>query len=156
MLNSKKIPRWLIFLAALLAACSSAPSKPSVVISSPASGSNFRAGDRVVIESRSEDARAIVRVELLVDGVVVKTDPAPTAQGQPALAVAQSWKAIQGAHTISVRAYNRDGLVSDPVEITVNVAPLIAQPAPTTAATRAPTAVATALPAPSGRSAQSC
>ncbi|MBI3915291.1 MAG: hypothetical protein HY327_14030 [Chloroflexi bacterium] len=140
MYNPKKFSRRLIFLVVLLAACSSALSKPSAVITSPANGTDFREGDQVVIESISEDARAIVRVELLVDSVVVKTDVPPTAQGQPALALAQSWNAIQGAHTISVRAYNADGLASDPVEITVNVAPSIAQTAPTTAATSAPTA----------------
>src|SRR5574340_1038747 len=114
---------WLLLAlsvgAAALTAC--LPVKPTIVINSPPSGSQFHEGEDVAVQSTSTDPNAIVRVELLVDGATVRTDPSPTAQGQPSLTLIQTGKATQGTHTISVRAYNAAGMPSDPVAISVTV-----------------------------------
>jgi hypothetical protein len=130
----------LIFIAALLLTACATGGKPTVQIVSPPSGSVFRDGEDIAIQSLSTDAAGIVRVELVVDGTIVKVDPSPTAQGQPAFPLIQTWKATQGTHTIMVRAYNAAGAASEPTAISISVAPVIAGvPSPTPPIT-APTA----------------
>ena len=151
MLNRKSVV--VLFLIALLAqsSCNSVTaSKPVVVITEPASGSEFREGDPVKVESTSDDAKAIVRVELVVDGVIVKADPSPTAQGQPSFTLVQSWKATHGSHTIIVRAYNAAGLVSDPVGINVTVLSPVAQAQTLTANPAASTTITSTVPTAKG------
>ncbi len=98
--------------------------KPTVVITSPPSGSQYQEGQDVAIQSTSTDDKGIVRVELLVDGVAVRTDPLPNPQ--PQFALIQTWKATQGTHTLTVRAYNTSNTPSDPVAISVAVSPSVA------------------------------
>ncbi len=98
--------------------------KPTVVITSPPSGSQYQEGQDVAIQSTSTDSKGISRVELLVDGTIVRTDPLPNPQ--PQFAVIQTWKATQGTHTLSVRAYNTANTPSDPIAISVAVSPSIA------------------------------
>lgn len=135
--------RWIGMLAMLvwLVGCIPAASKPTVVILSPPSGSQFYEGEDVAVQSTATDAQGVTRVELVVDGNIVRVDPSPTAQGQPSFTLIQTWRATAGAHTIIVRAYNAAGAASDPVGITVNILPRVAQaptPTPTTVA-QAPT-----------------
>ncbi len=110
--------------------------KPTVVITSPPSGSQYQEGQDVAIQSTSTDSTGIVRVELLVDGIPVRTDPLPSPQ--PQFALIQTWKATQGTHTLTVRAYNTANVQSDPVAISVSVSPSIAL-----GATPSPSAVPT-------------
>ncbi len=110
--------------------------KPTVVIISPPSGSQYQEGQDVAIQSTSTDSTGIVRVELLVDGITVRTDPLPNPQ--PQFTLIQTWKATQGTHTLSVRAYNTANVQSDPVAISVAVSPSIAL-----GATPSPSAVPT-------------
>ncbi|MBM3130743.1 MAG: hypothetical protein FJ009_19205 [Chloroflexi bacterium] len=117
-------------LALLLIACTAA-GKPLVVIMSPPSGSQFFEGEDVAIQSSASDPGGIVRVELVVDGNVVRVDPSPTAQGQPNFTLIQTWKATPGTHTIVVRAYSVTGAASDPVGISITVAQRTAQAPPT-------------------------
>jgi hypothetical protein len=109
-------------------------SKPKVIIVSPAAGAQFREGDDISVQSTSTDPAGITRVELAVDGVTVRTDVPPIPQGQTSFTLVQRWKATQGAHTLSVRAYNASGVASDPafVSITVvsGIAPSPGQPTP--------------------------
>ena len=105
---------------AVLVACTPV-GKPSVVIMSPPSGSQFFEGEDIAVQSTATDSAGVVRVELVVDGAVVRVDPSPTAQGQPNFALIQTWKATTGVHTILVRAYNATGAVSDPAGVSVNV-----------------------------------
>ncbi len=110
-------------------------SKPQVTIQSPVAGTQFSEGDNVSIQSVSTDPGGIVRVELLVDGTVVRTDAPPIAQGQTSFTVIQPWKATLGTHTLSVRAYNASGGASDPALVTITVNPSTAAlPTPTTQA----------------------
>ncbi|MBI5031364.1 MAG: hypothetical protein HZB51_12615 [Chloroflexi bacterium] len=134
----------VLFIA--LTACNSA-SKPTVVILSPASGSEFQDGETVAIQSTATDSAAIVRVELIVDNIVVRTDAAPTPQGQPSLTLIQTWKATQGNHTIVVRAYNASGGMSDPVAVAVSVQSSVSSLVPTIAPT-VPLSVRPTVPPP--------
>ncbi len=118
----------VILLALAVAACN-VPGKPTVVILSPPSGSQYHEGEDVAVQSTATDAAGVVRVELVVDGNVVRVDPSPTAQGQPSFSLIQTWKATQGAHTILVRAYNATGAVSDPAGISISVGAAAESPA---------------------------
>ena len=97
-----KILLGLIVSMVVLTACTGA--KPGVVILSPAHGSQFSEGESVAVQSTATDAAGITRVELLVDGAVVRLDSAPTPQ--TTFTLIQTWQATGGAHTLMVRAYN--------------------------------------------------
>lgn len=95
--------------------------RPTVAIQSPTTGATFKAGDEVQIQSTAADANGIVRVELSVDGQMVSTETPPIPQGQASFSVVQKWKATEGTHTISVRAYNASGAGSDPAILSLSV-----------------------------------
>ncbi len=131
--------------ATMLLACNLlSPSKPSVVIASPPSGSSFREGEAVAVQSTATDAAGVTRVELSVDGTAVRIDPSPMPPGQPSFTLIQTWQAKAGTHTLSVRAYNAAGVASDPVSISITVAPASQVPTPiaTLAARPSPSAPA--------------
>ncbi len=114
-----------------------AASKPTTVITSPPSGSQFREGEDVAIQSTSTDSAGIVRVELAVDSNVVRTDSAPSPQ--VSFSQVQTWKATSGTHTVTVRAFNTSGNASDPAAISITITP-----APAGGATPAPSVVSPA------------
>lgn len=95
--------------------------KPQITIQAPVAGSQFSEGDDVSVQSTSTDPGGIVRVELAVDGAVVRTDAPPIPQGQTSFSVIQTWKAAAGNHTLSVRAYNAAGAASDPALVAITV-----------------------------------
>jgi hypothetical protein len=128
---------FVVILGTLITACSLSASKPTIVIIDPPSGSQFREGEEIAIRSTSTDEKGVVRVELIVDNVIIRADAAPVPQGQTTFNLSQTWQATSGTHTIFVRAYNTSGAVSDPVAISINVLPQNAQgstPVPTIAA----------------------
>ncbi len=135
------IPLALLSGAAGLIACNALPGKPSVVIASPPSGSTYREGDDVAIQSTSADTQGVVRVELTIDGAVVRNDTPPSAQTN--FSLIQSWKATQGNHTIIVRAYNAAGAASDPAAISIQVNPAVALNNPTPTSASAPPTIPT-------------
>jgi hypothetical protein len=125
-----RLPALTLLLGALvLTACTAASGKPTVVISSPPSGSTFTEGDDVAVQSTSADSTGVSRVELTVDGAVVRNDTPPSTQTN--LPLIQTWKATQGNHTLIVRAYNAAGTASDPASILVQVNASVAQNIPT-------------------------
>jgi len=94
--------------------------KPTVVILSPSSGTQVKAGETVAIQSSATDAKGVTRVELWVDGLLLRSDVNP--QRQPAFSATQEWTAtILGSHSVTVKAYNVAGQVSDPTTVIVNV-----------------------------------
>jgi hypothetical protein len=95
--------------------------KPKTTIQSPATGAQFREGDDVTVQSISTDPVGVVRVELLVDGAVVRADAPPIAAGQTSFTLAQKWKALAGTHTLSVRAFNASGGASEFALVTITV-----------------------------------
>lgn len=106
--------------------------KPTVVINSPPSGSQFREGEDISIQSTSTDSSGIARIELLIDGTVVRTDSTPGAQISYVLI--QSWKATPGTHIVAVRAYNKANAASDPAAVSITVAASAAASTPTSVA----------------------
>lgn len=120
---NKSIMKGLLLTAlVLLTGCGLlGPAKPTVIISSPASGSQYQVGQDVAVQSTSSDAQGIIRVELFADGNSVKMDPSPTGQAQAQFTVIQVWKANSpGAHTLIVRATDNQGNVGESA-VTVNV-----------------------------------
>ena len=134
----------LILLSLSITACtavSASTSKPATVIASPASNSQFQAGDQVTIKSTSTDPSGITQVQLSVDGNVVRTDPSPNPQ--PSFTVIQTWTATPGSHVLSVRALDAAGVFSDPAAIQLVV---LSASTPTPAATQPPTSTPTSAP----------
>ncbi|HEX9074259.1 MAG TPA: NBR1-Ig-like domain-containing protein [Anaerolineae bacterium] len=121
-----------------LSACGmfSPPHKPAIVILSPLPGTPIREGDTVTIQSAATDPSGITRVELAVDGTVVRADAPPATENS--FTVAQTWQAIAGSHNLSVRAFNSSGATSDPATFQVAVTPGIAA-APSLTPSKAPT-----------------
>lgn len=115
---------------------------PIAVITSPPSGSNFAEGDEIAIQSFSTDANGVARVELLVDGQVLRTDSVPPAQNQ--FLLIQIWQATPGLHTIIVRAYDAQNNASNPAAILLQISPANSS-SPISAA---PTATATGNASP--------
>lgn len=114
----------LLLLAAGILACElpglGDGTKPTVVILSPASGTQVKAGETVAIQSSATDVKGVTRIELWVDGSLVRSDVNP--QQQPAFSITQEWTAaVLGSHSMTVKAYNAAGQVSDPATITVTV-----------------------------------
>ncbi|MBM3129356.1 MAG: hypothetical protein FJ009_12120 [Chloroflexi bacterium] len=127
----------LALLAFGVSCAALAPTKPTVVITAPASGTRVNAGTEAAVQSTATDAQGIARVELWVDGAVVRSDALPAPQ--TAYTVIQRWTATTpGAHVIQVRAYNTAGAASDPAFVSIEVVG-----APTTAGGLVP---ATAIP----------
>ena len=115
------------------------PDKPQITLQSPLAGAQFHEGDNVPVQSTATDKAGIVRVELSVDGAVVRSDAPPIAQGQTSFSVIQPWKATVGSHTLSVRAFNASSAASDPAFVAITVTASVATlPAPTAAPTLPP------------------
>ena len=68
--------------------------EPITVIDSPASNSEYHAGEEVAIQSTSTDPTGVARVDLVVDGTVIRTDVPP--QPQVTFTVIQTWIATEG------------------------------------------------------------
>ncbi len=126
----------LIVSSLVVAGCSvvsASVTKPTVAISSPASNSQFHEGEQVAVQSTSNDLAGVSRVDLIVDGNVVRTDQSP--QPQVSFTVIQTWKATVGPHTIMVRATNAANGVSEPAAVSVLVLASSATSTPTPGAT---------------------
>ncbi|MBI5650679.1 MAG: Ig-like domain-containing protein [Chloroflexi bacterium] len=135
----------LIFCALATACSLLTPTIPTVVIASPASGSVFREGEQIAVQSTATDPSGITRVELLVDNVIVRSDPAPRSAS---FTLSQSWVATQGAHTLTVRAFTANG-ASNVAGISILVAPATVAAVPTQISQ--PTATIIAAPTSSAR-----
>lgn len=125
MLRSRIKPVLTLFAAGLvvliISACDAESSKPTALIVSPPSGSQYTEGEEVAVQSASADATGVTRVELIVDDEVVRTNASPVPSGQSWLNLTQTWNATPGTHTIVVRAHNVTGAMSDSAAVTVRV-----------------------------------
>jgi hypothetical protein len=113
-----------ILLLAPILACNPpmpTPEGPTVSIVFPGDGANVTVGEQVLIQSAASDTRGIARVDLLIDSVVVRTDP--PAEGTPdVLAIAQPWfPQAPGDVLVQVIAYNVSNQPSPPASITLHV-----------------------------------
>jgi Tol biopolymer transport system component len=137
-----------LLLTAGILACSmdiggEGPSKPTVEIVSPASGTRVALGQELEVQYRATDAVAVVRVELEVGRQIVDLQSSPTAEGQPSLTGILRWTpTTAGVHTLLVYAYNRDGVSSDVVGLEIIVEGPAPQPQATPQADAATTRTA--------------
>ncbi len=135
----------LIGLSALTACAALSFEKPVTAIQSPASNSEYHAGDTVAVQSTSTDENGIIRVELSVDGSPVQGDVPP--QPQREFTVIQTWQATPGSHVITVRAINQANRAGDPADIAITVLPSTANARAD--ATSTPASAPTPIPTPS-------
>lgn len=142
----------LVALLVTLTSCAASElAQPQVAINAPVSGGQFQTGQDVTVQSTTSSNQGIARVELMVDGQIVRADTPPV-KGQNQFAVVQTWKATSpGSHTIIVRATNERGAAGEAginihvvsvTAVATGAAPTPNAPVPTSAG--AP--VATALP----------
>jgi hypothetical protein len=107
------------------------PSKPTVEVLGPPSGSRVEPGEAVEVQYRAVDAVAVLRVELEVDERIVAVDRSSAAEGTPTLTGMLRWTpTTSGSHTLVLRAYSRDGGVSDAVGLSIIVTSAQPTPAP--------------------------
>lgn len=105
--------------------------RPSVVIQSPPSGSEFKVGQDLAVQSLSSDPQGIRLVELYVDGTPVRSNLAPVGQPTPQLSLSQTWNPGQsGQHVITVRATNAHGIAGEAAINLTFVNPVIATATP--------------------------
>jgi hypothetical protein len=114
----------LLSALAFLVACSApslpfaqpspTPTKPQVSVLAPVSGTSFAFGAEVIVQSISTDTRGIARVDLLVDGQVVRSDTVPGGVNPPQFQIAQTWKGTSpGSRILIVRATNSAGAMGE-------------------------------------------
>jgi hypothetical protein len=126
--------------------------KPVVEILSPPSGSRVAAGDEVEVQFRATDEKAVVRVELEVEGEIVDTQTSPSAEGQPSLTGLLRWTpTTPGSYSLMVYAYNSDRVgstgVGIEIEVTGAAGPVGATPTPEEVTTPSPPPTPTSPPA---------
>lgn len=132
----KQLTTFLLILAFTFAtsACGNSttnlPEKPVANITSPASNSNFTAGQEILITFNAADVKGINQVELAIDGEAVLVE----AVNPPVNSYTASYRWLAedgGSHVVELRAFNVDGLPSDPVQIFVLVAGAAVEATPT-------------------------
>jgi hypothetical protein len=111
----------LFLFAAALACAPTCGQGVSVVINSPPSGTAVVVGQEVLIDSTASSDAGIGRVELAVNGAVVRRDSPPG--GNPVtFGISQGWTPdAAGQVTVSVVAYDVNGNASPQVTITLQV-----------------------------------
>jgi len=123
----------LVFLLLATLACGPGPQAagPSVTITAPASGTSVSLGEEVQIVSTAAADKGVARVELLVNGQVVRTDTPP--QGNPTtFSISQPWTPVAaGEVTVSVVVYDTEGNASEPATIILRVEAAAAEVTPT-------------------------
>jgi hypothetical protein len=111
----------IVLLLVLACAPLSGAGGPSVEITSPASGTRVELGQEVEITSTSSADAGIARVELYVDGDLVREDEPPS--GNPeTFRLVQQWLAErQGEVRVAVVAYDAQGESSSEAAIALSV-----------------------------------
>jgi hypothetical protein len=143
-MTAKKIALQLVLFIFLLARCKPQaaapvptqevvvvdPGKPSIVIESPPSESSFPAQSRVMIQSTAADSNGgISRVELSVEGELIRSSKTPEDTPQEQYMLLQPWVPAQpGDYVLSVVAFRSDGTASSPAKITINITEAEAKP----------------------------
>ena len=141
----------LVIVALLGGSCAfgRGPARPAVAIVRPANGEQVTVGQAVQIESLAIDDAAVARIELWVDGVLSQTSTADPARSERSWSVSQTWTpGLPGRHSLTVKAFNRQGLASDPYTVLIEVAPASAAASVSATPTATPTILPTASPSP--------
>ena len=154
----------LLAMMILLAACATpaapdeapvedAGSAPTAIVTSPLADEIVSPGQAVKVVSSSQGERGIARVELVVNGEVVRVDANPDPQPNTPYLVAQPWTPkTPGSYRVLVRAYNTANVVGESEAVLVKVEELSAQavetaPAVTASTATAPAAATSTVPA---------
>jgi len=133
----------MLVMMILLAACNLNSSQqnpttvsgdPTVRIVSPLPNATYLEGVPVNIVANVANAGTdIDRVEVLVDGEIVATNPQPNGSGAVSFSVTHGWSAVGvGAHSVDVTAFRADGSSSAPAPVNITVVNRNTQPTPTT------------------------
>jgi hypothetical protein len=123
--NWRTIALATVFLVVAVLACGPTSGEEegalSVVITAPGSGASVTVGQEVQISSTATAGAGVARVELSINGQVVRSDAPPS--GSPtSFPVSQPWTpAAAGDVTVSVVAYDVDEAASEPATITLRV-----------------------------------
>ncbi|MGD2048788.1 MAG: Ig-like domain-containing protein, partial [Chloroflexota bacterium] len=95
-------------------------SPPEVIIEDPLSNATAVVGEQVLIQSTATDEIGISRVELQVDGALVRSDNTPEETPLTRYSLLQAWEPTAvGEHTIRVTAFRADGTPSEPASIII-------------------------------------
>jgi hypothetical protein len=133
--------------------------EPRAWIDFPRDGVSVPVGASVIVVSHAYAGDGVAEVMLSVNGTAYRRDP-PTASGDTFVEVRQQWvPTLPGFHTLEVRTYGADGVISNSDAITIDVigdvveviAPTaVAVPTEVVEPTEVPTEVpgATAMPVP--------
>ncbi len=121
---------YLMALAMGLLACRrESLEAPSVRLESPTDGLRIAQGERVLVQSVAEGSQ-LAKTELWVDGRLFEHSR-PDHEGEE-FAANQIWQAAAlGPHTLTVKAFNRQGRVSEAAQVEVEVVPRASLPTPT-------------------------
>ena len=143
------MPLWCLLLG--LVACAHRPVEaPTIQLESPQDGVKVPLGGRVLVQSVATDDKGVVKTELWVDGRLYEVNRSEMAGGEPSFDVIQIWDASTlGAHTLTVKAHDHDGLSGTPASAMIQVVP--PPPTPTPMPTTAPTVDYDPLCVPSAR-----
>jgi hypothetical protein len=118
-------------------------SKPAITLSRPTMGAVLDLNSEIKIESTSLDPNGIAKVELLINGELVRIDGNAHPQSNDPFIVAQPWKpTVSGSYLIQVKAYNTKNSFAQ-ADVTVEVG---ASPPTNTATVIPPTPSATVTP----------
>ena len=142
----------IILVLAILSACQSQPAEqpagnpPSVelkVLNAAQAG----LGRAIEIQTMAQGGEGIVRVELLVNGAVVRIDANPTPQPNTPYLVVQPWSpAENGTYTIQSKAYNTANIAGESPPLTLTIPIPSAQVAKDVASNEAESATPTLKP----------
>lgn len=110
---------------------SASGNKPTVVIDSPANGTEVNVGARIIVNARAADAIGVQRMQLLANGQIVKTVSSQSATGDQQMSAQLDYlPTAAGQIQLQVLAY-RGAIASDPAAITLTVRSLAPSPSPT-------------------------
>lgn len=99
-----------------------ADTPPRVSIYYPPSGFTTDLGAPLMVFSVASDAVGVSRVDLHVDGVLIRSDTAPDGVPRTEWALLQPWQPEQaGDFTLAVTAYRSDGTAGEPAAIRVRL-----------------------------------
>jgi hypothetical protein len=142
----------VIVLSLLMSACAfvRGPARPAVTLVWPTNGAQLTLGQEVKVESLAIDDVGVERVELWVDNALVRADRTPTSGDAHSFGATQIWQPTAiGRRTITIKAYNRRGVASEPSTILVEVRPAASASPGLATPTATVTVLATPAPRPS-------
>ncbi len=95
---------------------------PKVSIQQPLAGSQVQVGQPLTILASVKDPKGVARVEFWVNNALEAMIPSGSPEGQKEMLVQQTWTPQSGGlHTLSLRAFNVDGKMSEPFSVVINV-----------------------------------